>query len=106
MVMKLPGSATALVEERKIRDFLMNTTHPNGVTKARFFKGRGYRGDDWKRLAEDLRQHGQRNDVVDVVDSPFGTRYAVEGPVRTPSDGSVSLITVRIIEKGSEAPVW
>ena len=102
--MKLPGSATALVEERKVRDYLMNMTHPDGMTKARFFFGKGYRIDKWRRLADDLRQHGQSNDVVDVVDSPFGSRYAVEGLLRTPSDENVRLVTVWIIEKGAATP--
>ena len=102
--MKLPGSAAALVEERKVRDYLLNAAHPDGVTKARFFARRGYRLDEWESLAEDLRRHGQANDVVDVVDSPYGTRYAVEGTMRTPSDETVPMTTVWIIEKGSQTP--
>jgi hypothetical protein len=44
--MKLPGGAKALVEERKIRSYLLNLEHPDGLAKARFFMSRGYRADD------------------------------------------------------------
>ncbi len=99
--MKLPGSAKALVNERKIRGYLMmNRTH----WKARFVESKGYRIEEWKRLAEDLKQHGVRNDVVDTVESPFGTRYVVEGPLRTPSNDTIRLITIWIVEQGTEVP--
>ena len=71
MAMKLPGSSRALVEERKIRDYLMNRAHPDGMAKARFFTRRGYRDNDWEKLADDLRQHGLQSDVVGVVESPY-----------------------------------
>ena len=102
--MRLPCGENALVEERKIIDYLLNSTHPEGMAKARFFVQRGYRYDDWEKLAADLRQHGLRNEVARVVESPFGTRYSVHGPLITPSGDSIRLITVWIIEKGTEVP--
>ena len=102
--MKLPGGAQAFVEERKIKDYLLNRAHPDGMAKARFFTRRGYRDDDWKRLADDLRRHGLQNDVAGIVESPYGTRYSVDGQMRTPSGRNIRLITVWIIEKGTEVP--
>ena len=102
--MKLPGAAQALVEERKVKEYLMNRAHPDGMAKARFFERRGYREDDWRQLADDLRRHGQQNDVSGIVESPYGARYSVEGEVKTPSGESVHMVTVWIIETGSDAP--
>ena len=102
--MKLPGGARALVEERKIRDYLMNPAHPDGMAKARFFTSKGYRGDNWEKLADDFRRHGLQNDVAGVVESPYGTRYAIDGQLKTPSGESIRLTTVWIIEKGTVVP--
>ena len=102
--MTLPGSAKAVVEERKISGYLMNTAHPDGVSKARFFRSRGYREDDWETIADDLRRHGRENEVAGVAESPYGTRYVVEGPLQTPGGDSVLMITVWIIETGKDAP--
>lgn len=102
--MKLPGGAQALVEERKVREYLMNRTHPDGISKARFFARRGYRDEDWRRLADDLRHHGQQNDVAGIVESPYGTKYSVDGQLRTPSGESIGVITVWIVEKGTDVP--
>jgi len=102
--MKLPGNERARVEEQKIRGYLLNRAHPDGLAKARFFMRKGYREDDWQRLADDLRRHGRQNDVVGIVESPYGARYAVDGLLRAPSGESIRLITIWIIEKGTDVP--
>ena len=102
--MKLPGGARAFVEERKIRDYLLNLEHPDGMTKARYFIGRGYRRDSWRQLADDLRQHGLQNEVQTTIESPFGTRYSVVGFLETPSGERVRLVSVWIVEKGTAEP--
>ena len=101
--MKLAGSVRALVEERKITDYLVNRAHPDGVAKARRFMRRRYRDDDWEELADDLRRHGLQN-AVGIVESPNGTRYAMQGLQRTSLGESISLIPVWIIKRGTEVP--
>jgi hypothetical protein len=66
LVMRLPGAEVVLVEERKIVEYLMNPSHPDGAPKARFFRGTGYTAEAWQRLAEDLRRHARENDVTAV----------------------------------------
>ena len=102
--MKLPGAAQALIEERKVREYLLNQAHPDGMAKARFFARRGYREEDWRGLADDLRRHGQQNDVAGIVESPYGTRYSVDGQMRTPSGESIRIVAVWIMEKGTDVP--
>ena len=102
--MKLPGAAQAHVEERKVREYLLNTAHPDGMAKARFFAANGYRVEDWQRFADDLRRHGKQHDVAGIVESPYGTRYSVDGQLTTPSGKSIRVVTVWIIEKGTDVP--
>jgi hypothetical protein len=102
--MRLPGSDKALVEERKIKAYLLNPTHPDGKAKAQFFISRGYRLQKWQRRADDLRRHGQVNEVQRSVRSPYGARYRVLGPLATPSGGTVGLVSIWIVENGTDVP--
>ena len=94
----------ALVEERKVRDYLLNRAHPDGTAKARFFSRTGYREEGWQKLADDLRRHGQHNDVTGIVESTYGTKYSVDGQLETPSGENIRMITVWIIETGTDTP--
>ena len=62
--MKLPCSDEAIVDARKVREYLLSTTHPVGRFKAAFFMSLGYSGDAWEELVEDLRSLAVFGDVV------------------------------------------
>ncbi len=73
-------------------------------TKAEFFVRFGFQAEQWERLAESLRLHGTTHAVVKTVESAFGTRYAVDGPLASP-DGRAPLVrTVWILDKGTTIP--
>jgi len=59
--MKMPNTHLATVEREKITDYLLNTAHPHGASKARFFSGFGFSSEKWQVLAAALREHGQHN---------------------------------------------
>ncbi len=82
--MKLANYEEALVPERKITAYLLSTTHPDGSGKEKFFTAFGFSLDEWQRLATALVTHVADNDVTKVEDSPFGTRYVVEGTIISP----------------------
>lgn len=60
--------------------------------------------EQWDVLAESLRKHGMTNPVVKTVESEYGVRYCVEGPIETPSGVKPYIRTVWIVEKGSLEP--
>lgn len=102
--MKLPNVEHIVVERDKIADYLLNPTHRYGASKARFFVSFGFDAEAWEVLAERLREHGQRNEVMKVRQTVFGPRYQVEGPLHTP-DGRQPLVrTVWQLDKGQIAP--
>ena len=45
------------VSEQKVRAYLLNTVHPVGGPKARFFLSRGFSVTAWQVLTAALRQH-------------------------------------------------
>jgi len=100
----LPNASKLIVEREKIADYLLNPAHRYGASKARFFTAFGFRIEDWERLAEALREHGQTHEVVRVVETGFGPRYVVEGGLKKPDHRRPRVRTVWQMEEGAVAP--
>jgi hypothetical protein len=100
--MKLPNYPDAIIPPAKITDYLLSFDHPDGRSKARFFRRFGFQTEHWEELAQALRNHVANHDVAKTEGSPFGTRYVIEGIISTP-DGRTPLIrTVWFIEMGEQ----
>lgn len=95
--MPLPGVANAVIEPRKLRDYLLSHTHPVGRTKAEFFAGLGYTREDWPALAADLRKVAEQTEAIATETTEFGTKYEVRGEVLGPSGERAVIVTAWII---------
>ena len=62
--MKLPYAAKARVEQKKVVEYLLSFSHPDGSSKAEFFSRFGFRVDEWEVLARALKQHGREYNVT------------------------------------------
>src|SRR3990172_7907882 len=82
--MKLPGLENAVISSEKITGYLLSPTHPNGRHKALFFTRFGFSIDTWEEFADALRQHAGDHYVAKVENSPFGTRYVIDGEILSP----------------------
>jgi uncharacterized protein DUF6883 len=101
--MKLPNPDRLRVDREKVVAYLLSPRHPHGRGKADFFVRFGFRVEEWELLIEALRTHGASQQVVKTVESPYGTRYAVEGRLESP-DGRRPLVrTVWLVKKGQVA---
>jgi hypothetical protein len=101
---KLPNREHAVVPREKVADYLLSTMHRDGRHKAAFFGGFGFDADHWQGLADALLRHASDHDVAKLEDSPFGTRYVVEGTMAMP-DGRHALVrTVWFIDTGADTP--
>lgn len=101
--MKVPNAAAAVVEEEKVRDYLLSSSHPVGRYKAQFFGSLGYDQDGWRRLASDL-QEILANNVSKIVEIDFGTKYVVPGQVIASDGTATNVITVWIILTDEDVP--
>lgn len=64
----------------------------------------GFSVQNWEVLAKALRQHAAENKLAKTEQTPFGTRYVVEGPLQTP-DGRTPLVrVVWFVERGETVP--
>ena len=101
--MRLADEYIPVVDERKVKGYLLNPDHPDGAPKARFFRALGYSARDWRSLAESLKQHARENDATHTVESPFGKKYIVVGPLQSfgmyPTE--LAVVSVWIAERGS-----
>jgi hypothetical protein len=103
--MKLPECASAIIPERKIVDYLLSFSHPDGRGKAVFFSRFGFDVAHWQILAQSLQQHATTHDVAAVDHTPFGTRYVIEGPLLSPDGRNPSIRVVWFIATGETIPV-
>ena len=100
----LPNADAALINREKIIEYLLSESHPDGRAKAAFFTKYGFTAEQWGVLAESLRKYGIDNPVVKTVESEYGVRYCVDGPVETPGGDRPAIRTVWIVEKGLTEP--
>lgn len=102
--MKLPSPERVRVPRAKIVDYLLSLSHPDGAGKARFFQRFGFSTGRWRILAAALRYHAGEHEIERMDDSPFGVRYTVVGPLRTPDGRNPVVRSVWFKARGGEVP--
>ena len=100
----LPHAARAIVPERKITDYLLSETHPDGRGKARFFAGHGFSVREWHVLAAALRRHAVDHPVADEETTAFGVRFIVDGTLQAADGRAPSVRSVWFIDRGGDVP--
>jgi hypothetical protein len=101
---KLPNYGSAEVPQTKITGYILSILHRDGRSKAVFFSGYGFSADRWEELALALRGHAADHEVTKIEDSPFGTRYIVDGTLPTPDGRAPFVRSVWFIETGEQIP--
>jgi hypothetical protein len=102
--MELPNRDQAVVPRRKVVDYLLSESHPDGQSKANFFCIFGFSSAEWGALADALLDHARHNGVSRVERSHFGTRYVIEGIMNTPINRSPQVRSVWFIDSGESVP--
>jgi len=102
--MRVPGARFALVDERKVKEYPLAPSHPDGASKARFFSTFGFRRETWRWLATALRQHVADQHFERRVASQHGVKYIVRGALRASGRSSPQVITVWIVARGERRP--
>lgn len=103
MSKRLPRPDEIVVESRKLTDYLLCDSHPDGASKAKFFVRFGFDVSGAEILAEALVQHGRTREVVEASATDFGMKYVLQCTLITPDKRDPCIRSVWIAE-GSEAP--
>ncbi len=96
--MPIPNADRAVVEDAKVRDYLLNLGHPDGGSKAIWFHSLGYSCDRWQVLAADLLAVCRNCTECDIEKTRFGVKYKASGSIGQPAHRSGSVLTVWIVE--------
>lgn len=95
---QLPHVKETVVPRSKIENYLLNSEHPIGSGKAKFFTHFGFRREEWEVLASALSKHAQENPTAMAMSDSDGTIYLIEGLLETPSGRRPRVRTVWLKE--------
>lgn len=102
--MRLPNGDRAIVDETKVRDYLLSVSHPIGRFKALFFRELGYVEGDWEKLLNELRELGSTGEAHPGQSSEYGQKFEIRGTIEGPSGTRASIVTVWIVLTGEDVP--
>ena len=77
--MKLPNADVAIVDHRKVADYLLNAAHADNGGKSKFFEGLGYNRSDASALVTALQSVAMSGEVAYRLESAHGQKYVVDG---------------------------
>jgi hypothetical protein len=100
----LPNAHDALVDRRKVTDYLLSTTHPDGAPKARFFMAFGFSANRPDDLIIALAEHGRSHHAKELQTRAYGTRYRVDGRLRSPDGRDPMVRTIWMVRAGETVP--
>ena len=102
--LQLPNKEKAYVPRHKIVNYLLSETHAVGKSKARFFRSLGFDENTTSELEQSLLEIAQMEDVKESIVSPHGTKYVIDGFLKTPRGVTVRIRTIWMIEVQHQAP--
>jgi hypothetical protein len=101
--MELPNRALAVITEEKLTDYLLNTRHKRGGTKARLLEQFGYTVLNWRQLEADIRSClGTEVDFMRTTE--YGARYEIRMTLQTPLGVPLTVRTIWQIDDGTDVP--
>lgn len=80
----------------------LSTSHRDGQHKAEFFRRFGFKLEAWDELASALLNHARHYAVVEIVPTPFGRNFVIEGALPAPDGRSPKVRVVWFIAKDEE----
>jgi hypothetical protein len=93
-----------MIDERKLREYLLSESHPIGRFKATFFRALGYSPALWPRLEQDLRTHATTSDATPTAETEYGQKFEVHGTVVGPNGREATIVSVWIVLRGETDP--
>ena len=96
-------ASEVIIEESKLRDYLLSIDHPVGGPKARFFLDHGFSRENPKVLENALRQHLLLRSSEQRLVGSFGTKWIIKGPIACPDRRGPLIQSVWIQDLGSES---
>jgi hypothetical protein len=87
----------------KLRDYVLDATHPDNRGKTRFFEALGYRRDAWHVLEADIRSQHLTQNARETASSRYGRIFLIDA-VLSGTAGTGKIRTVWIIPSEASVP--
>ena len=100
----LQNADRAVVEDAKVRDYLLSSTHPVGRFKSVFFAALGFSADQWTLLRDALLELARTGDATPGQASPFGLKFEIRAILRGPSGRQAAVVMVWLVSNGQDFP--
>jgi hypothetical protein len=102
--MRLPNANRAIVDIAKLRDYSLNSLHPEGKHKARVFQAAlGFKAEDAVRLRELILTAIMTNNAEARTPTPYGQRFVVDFDATGPM-GEARIRTAWIVRNEEKIP--
>jgi hypothetical protein len=101
--MQLPNRVLSIIAQEKLTEYVLNSRHKRGGTKARLLAQFGYTVQNWRRFEADIR-HGLDAEVDLVRPTEYGMRYEIRMVLQTPLGVPLTVRTIWQIDDGREVP--
>ncbi len=97
--MKLPNAERAVIDDRKLFEYVLSPNHPHGRTHAALFERLlGITRANADVLRRALQQAATSADAIEQPDEGFGTKYEIRFSLDGPR-GSYKVLSVWIIDR-------
>jgi hypothetical protein len=101
---KLPRALEAEITEAKLADYLLNPAHPDNGGKAIFFARLGFVRENCEGLSAALRRLAKETEVAKVFESPYGTKYVLDGWLPGRNNKRAKVRSIWIVDMGRQIP--
>jgi len=102
--MNLPNAHQAIVDERKVRDYLLSQSHPVGRFKAAFFSRAGFGSESVEQFITALRDLAANGQAERGSSSEYGQKYLISGKLTGPSGETIQVTSVWILPTPDGTP--
>jgi hypothetical protein len=102
--MKIPGGDNPIIDDRKLRSYCLDQTHPNGAHKARLFESIvGITLANQALLLDALRVAAKTDQALEGKSDQYGDRFTVDFELVGPK-GKALVRSGWIIHHGEDRP--
>ena len=102
--MRLPHAEEAIIDSRKLQDYVLSFEHPIGRFKAYFFAGLGFRAENREGLESEIRRLVLESEAEAAERTTYGQKYLVRGTLVGSEGRSAEVVTVWIVRLGERRP--
>src|SRR5262245_3435324 len=81
---RLPNPHLLRIEAIKVTAYLLNSDHPVGAAKAKFFRSVGFSGAKVEEFVAALRRHAAQNKIASVIPHDYGVKTVIDCYIPTP----------------------